>query len=84
MRRYWTQGLGRYLVGHPRSVVDVTRVAWRLRQNGWYRKPPFLPVPHQAYWDFRRTTALGSSPVALTPGDVVDAATWASLQRVRG
>ena len=43
---------------------------------------PFLPVPDDAYWDFRRATALGSHGASFSARDVVDAATWAAHQRV--
>jgi hypothetical protein len=82
MKQFWMPGLVRYLIGHPRSVSNVIRVAWRLRRDGWWRTSPYLPLPYVAYWDFRRTTALGTSASSLSASDVVDAATWAARQWV--
>ena len=82
MRRYGAPGLVAYLVRHPRAAPDVLRMAWRLRRDGWYRTRPFLPVPDDAYMDFRRTTASGSRADAVAPRDVVDAASWAARQHV--
>ena len=82
MNRFWPTGLLRYLASHPRAVPAVIRSAWRLRRNDWYRRRPFLPVPDDAYWDFRRATARGSHGASFSARDVVDAATWAAHQRV--
>jgi hypothetical protein len=35
--------------------------AWRFRRSGWYRRPPFLPLPPAAYLDWRMHTAYGES-----------------------
>lgn len=35
----------------------LIRLAWRFRVRGWYRKPPFLPVPSAQYLDWRMHTA---------------------------
>ena len=29
----------------PALAVDLLRVAWRFRANGWYARFPFLPLP---------------------------------------
>ena len=82
MSQYWPTGLVRFLIRRPRSMPDVIRAAWRLRRDAWYRTAPFLPVPDEAYWQFRRATALGNEGRSLTASEVVDAARWAARQPV--
>ncbi len=82
MRRFWTPGLTVWIVRHPSDAVVVARAAWRLRARGWWRRWPFLPLPHRAYWDFRTSTVNGSANPFVSPAAVVDAAKWTLLQRV--
>ena len=35
---------GRALL-RPALAADLLRVAWRFRARGWWRRPPFLPLP---------------------------------------
>ncbi|MEO1065267.1 MAG: hypothetical protein AAFZ07_27950, partial [Actinomycetota bacterium] len=49
----------------------------RLRRPGWWRRPPFLPVPDRAWRDWRLSTVYGDhDPPAA--GDVV---TWLEWRR---
>ena len=34
----------------------------RFAPRGWWRRPPFLPVPDERYWRFRMETAYGDEP----------------------
>ncbi|MEJ2679473.1 MAG: hypothetical protein P8174_10420 [Gemmatimonadota bacterium] len=43
----------------PKLLGVVVRAAWRFRARGWYRRPPFLPVPPAAYLEWRLYTAYG-------------------------
>lgn len=52
--------LGRAL-RRPRLIFAMLRVAWRFRARGWWRRPPFLPVPPREYVDWRMHTAYGDS-----------------------
>jgi hypothetical protein len=81
VNRWWVPGLGRYLVRHPRDVVSVTRAAWRLRRDKWWRRRPWLPLPPDAYWEFRMTTVNGVDG-HLEPAEVVAAARWSVQQHV--
>ena len=82
MSTYWAPGLARHLIRHPSHTPTLLRAGWRLRREGWWRRPPFLPLPAADYWDFRLTTVNGSSSVPLDPEAMVDAATWSLRQRV--
>ena len=50
----------------------------RLSRRGWWHRPPFLPVPGEAYWHFRLVTAFGGvgDSSALGGPDVVAYLEW--------
>jgi hypothetical protein len=76
-----TPGLVRFVAARPSRGVVLARAGWRLRRSGWWYRAPFLPLPDDAYWEFRRVTAFGTTG-APTPADLVDAARWALRQPV--
>jgi hypothetical protein len=57
----------------------------RLSRGGWWHRPPFLPLPGEAYWRFRLVTAFGGTGVeaALRPDDVVAYLRWCRRARPR-
>ncbi|HUE06523.1 MAG TPA: hypothetical protein VMP41_03780 [Acidimicrobiales bacterium] len=59
---------------------------WRLSRHGWWRRPPFLPVPGDAYWRFRLVTANGGDGVSepLQSADVVAYLRWCQRSRPLG
>ncbi|MGH9046465.1 MAG: hypothetical protein ACRDVW_04025 [Acidimicrobiales bacterium] len=62
----------------PVSLATLARLA----PVGWWRRPPFLPVPDNAYWRFRMHTAYGEDwTTRPTKRDVVDYLEW--CQRAR-
>ena len=62
------------------AVVQVTRLA----PNGWWRRPPFLPVPDRAWMRFRLRTAYGDPDHLPEPADVVGWLEWCrSWDRLR-
>lgn len=52
-------GLVGHLILRPRLYGAAVRAAWRFRRRGWYRVPPFLPLPSPEYLDWRLHTAYG-------------------------
>ena len=58
------------------AVVQLHRTAGR----GWWRRPPFLPVPPADYLEFRLVTQYGGRHLAeggrIEPSDVVDYLAW--------
>ena len=57
--------------------------AWAFRPRGWYRKPPFLPVPSRAYMRWRLETAYGE-PDVVPPADEIERfVTWSARMRRR-
>ncbi|HEX6587615.1 MAG TPA: hypothetical protein VF039_01230 [Longimicrobiales bacterium] len=45
----------------PRLWPSMLGAAWRFRRSGWYRKPPFVPLPPATYLAWRMHTAYGES-----------------------
>ena len=57
----------------PSLWLTAGRQAHRLAGRGWWRRPPFLPVPARAFARFRALTQYGEPD---RPPDVVDVVTW--------
>ncbi len=51
----------------PRTIPHLLGAAWAFRARGWYRRPPFLPVPPGSYVRWRMETAYGDAEA--TPSD---------------
>ena len=56
----------------PTAVRQVTALAGR----GWWRRPPYLPLPDPAYLAFRQQTMYGDPACAPSPADVVAYLSW--------
>lgn len=54
----------------------AVRQALRLAPNGWWRRPPFLPLPDRRYLAFRLSTQYGSPDHVPEPRDLVDYLAW--------
>lgn len=65
----------------PPLAADLLRVAWRFRARGWWRRPPFLPLPAREYVRWRMHTAYGDSDFVPPPEDVVRYARWVGKSR---
>jgi hypothetical protein len=59
---------------HPSLWSTALRQARRVVPTGWWRRPPFLPVPDREYVRFRLETQYGDGPPA--PADVVTYLRW--------
>ena len=75
----------RALLGHPELWWASVGAVRRMARRGWWRHPPFLPVPGDAYWRFRLVTANGGDGEtdALEPSDVVAYLRWCRRSRPR-
>jgi hypothetical protein len=49
---------------------------FRLARPGWWRTPPFLPLPDREYLRFRMLTAYGDPGHRPVPADVVAYLHW--------
>ncbi|MGE3619313.1 MAG: hypothetical protein AB7L84_02530 [Acidimicrobiia bacterium] len=68
---------------HPGLWVTAVRQLAVLAAPGWWRRPPFLPLPDRAYLRFRLQTAYGGEGEldALSGDDVVAYLRWCRAQR---
>jgi len=60
----------------PRLALDLLRLAWSFRARGWYRRPPFLPLPPPEYLRWRMFTAYGDEAAVPPLEDIVRFARW--------
>jgi hypothetical protein len=49
------------VAGEPELWPTAVRQLWRLAPTGWWRRPPFLPVPDRDYLGFRLQTMYGDT-----------------------
>ena len=61
----------------PATGVALLRVGWRFRRRGWWRRPPFLPLPDRTYLRWRMHTAYGEHDTVPPAEDVIRYARWA-------
>jgi hypothetical protein len=66
------------LLRHPSLWWAAFTAVGRLSRGGWWRHPPFLPLPGEAYWQFRMVTAFGGTgaEAPLETRDVVAFLRW--------
>jgi hypothetical protein len=75
----WTALIARLAmraVVQPRLALDLVRLAWSFRARGWYRRPPFLPLPPREYLRWRMFTAYGDEAAVPPVEDIVRLARW--------
>jgi hypothetical protein len=60
----------------PDLWITAFRQARRTAANGWWRRPPFLPLPSREYLAFRSLTQYGETQRPPRPEDVVDYLAW--------
>lgn len=63
-------------IRQPRLAVALTRVAWRFRRRGWYKRFPFLPLPDRTYLRWRMHTAYGEHDAVPSAREVERYALW--------
>ena len=61
---------------NPRLAIDLARLAWSFRARGWYKRPPFFPLPPPEYIRWRMYTAYGDERAVPPVEDVVRFARW--------
>ena len=60
----------------PRLALDLLKTGWAFRRRGWWRRPPFLPLPDRIYLRWRMYTAYASEDAVPPLDDVVRFARW--------
>lgn len=71
----WWATVGLALVRRPGLWLTAVRQALRLAAPGWWRRPPFLPIPDTGYLRFRLETQYGSDHEP-EPADVITYLHW--------
>lgn len=66
----------RALAAHPDLWATAVRQIGVLAVAGWWRRPPFLPLPDRGYLRFRFQTMYGDPERAPEPEDVVTYLRW--------
>lgn len=62
----------------PGLLAAMLRAAWRFRGRGWWRRPPFLPVPPREYLEWRWHTAFGDGGREPTIDEIERYVRWAN------
>jgi hypothetical protein len=65
----------------PRLLLLLVATAWRFRRRGWFRKPPFLPIPPAEYMAWRQHTAYGDEARTTSPAELEAYVRWAARMR---
>jgi hypothetical protein len=64
------------VVAHPTLWITGLRQARRLVPARWWRRAPYLPVPHRPYLEFRMATQYGDIAHRPEPADVLNYLRW--------
>lgn len=62
-------------------IPYLLRAAWAFRSRGWYRRPPFLPLPSRAYMRWRLDTAYGDPEATPSPEELERYLVWTARMR---
>jgi hypothetical protein len=68
----------------PSLWPTAVRQASALARRGWWRRPPFAPLPPPAYVGFRLETQYGDRSHRPDPDDVLRYLAWCKAYRARG
>lgn len=64
------------LIARPELWPTAFRQVQRLAAPGWWKRPPFLPVPADGYLRFRLATQYGDAQRRPEPSDVINYLAW--------
>ncbi len=65
----------------PTAWPALLGLAWAARRRGWWRRPPFLPLPPASYLRWRMETAYGAADAAAPLEETVRYLRWAARMR---
>jgi hypothetical protein len=72
----WVLRVAAALAVHPELWATAVRQVLVLAVDGWWRRPPFLPLPDGAYLRFRFQTMYGDPERSPDAADVVTYLRW--------
>ncbi len=81
--RAWLPAV-RAVLARPLLWPTALRQVFVLARRGWWRRPPFLPLPTPEYLGFRLVTAYGRADHPPEPADVVAYLRWCRSWRRAG
>jgi hypothetical protein len=64
------------VIVRPGLWLAALGVVRRMSAPGWWRSPPFLPLPDRRLWAFRMVTAYGRADAEPDAEDVVSYLEW--------
>lgn len=70
-----------FALRRPGMLSRVIAAAWAFRARGWYRRPPFLPVPSRTYLRWRMETAYGDPDAVPSNEELERFLRWGSRMR---
>ena len=65
----------------PGLIPHLVRFAWAFRARGWYRRPPFLPLPPRSYVRWRMDTAYGDEGHVPARNEIERYVVWTTRMR---
>ena len=71
----------RTVIRRPGLLPALLGLAWTARREGWYRRPPFLPLPSSSYLRWRADTAYGHPDADPPTDEVARYLAWAARMR---
>lgn len=72
----WVWSVVVALLRHPALWPTAVAQIGRMAARGWWRRPPFLPLPSGPYLAFRSQTMYGDAARLPEPHDVVVYLQW--------
>ncbi len=76
MRSAWVVRAALAVLVRPVLWGTAVRQLLVLAVDGWYRRPPYLPLPDRDYFRFRMQTAYGDADRDPEPADLVTYLHW--------
>jgi hypothetical protein len=68
------------VVRRPDLWAEGLRTTVAVAPAGWWRRPPFVPVPDPAYAQWRLVTAHGEASSPLQPDELIRYLEWRKCQ----
>jgi hypothetical protein len=65
----------------PTVWPALVGLAWAARRHGWWRRPPFLPLPPSGYLRWRLDTAYGDPRARPPTEETLRYLRWAARMR---
>ena len=82
LKRFYRRLFGLALA-RPRLWPALIGAAWAFRAKGWYRRPPFVPLPSPDYVAWRMETAYGDPDAAPPAEELAGFLAWSAAMRRR-